>query len=185
MRRPAVLSMASWMLSRFVPMADRESLLGDLAEEHASRAASQSTAAASRWLLRQIGASIPPLLWSGLRRAAWPATLGVALLGYVAIAVMQLCIHWALGQSATYGAQPLLIVAPMVAVVGYLADRWRRRAALVLAVMMLLAMTAMTVWTTEDAPLWYRAAYFLVGPAAAVIGGALRAVNPFPFHKAQ
>jgi hypothetical protein len=40
--------------------------------------------------------------------------------------------------------------------------------------MMLLAVTAMTVWGSESVPLWYRVAYFFVGPAAAFIGGALR-----------
>ena len=42
---------------------------------------------------------------------------------------------------------------------------------------MLFAVTAMTVWTTERTPAWYRIAYFFVGPAAALIGSALRSLR--------
>jgi hypothetical protein len=47
----------------------------------------------------------------------------------------------------------------------------------VLGVMMLLVVTAMTLWSTEAMPLWFRIAYFFVGPSAAFTGGALRSVR--------
>jgi hypothetical protein len=174
------LYVATWIVSRLVPKGDREPLIGDLAEEYALRVNAASSSAALKWYLRQICASIPPLLWARLTQAAWLATLGVALLAYFAVGVVQLIIHWAIPSSSGPEYQPLglVIIFPMVVLIGYFAERLRRRAAIVLAAMMLLAITAMTVWTTESAPLWYRVAYFFVGPAAAFIGSALRSLRP-------
>ena len=49
---------------------------------------------------------------------------------------------------------------------------------IVLGAMMLFAVIVMTAWTTESTPLWYRIAYFFVGPAAAFIGSALCSLRP-------
>jgi hypothetical protein len=174
------MHVATCIFSRLVPKGDREPLIGDLAEEYALRVNAASSSAALKWYLQQIGASIPPLLWARLTRAAWLATLGVALLAYFAVGVVQLIIHWAIPSSSAtvYNPLGLVIIFPMVVLIGYFAERFRRRAAIVLGAMMLLAITAMTVWTTESAPLWYRVAYFFVGPAAAFIGSALRSLRP-------
>ena len=174
------LYVATWIFSRLVPKTDREPLIGDLAEEYALRVNAASSSAALKWYLRQIGASIPPLLWARLTRATWPATLGVALLAYFAVGVVQLILHWAIPSSSATGYNPLglVIIFPMVVLIGYFAERFRHRAAIVLGAMMLLAITAMTVLTTESAPLWYRLAYFFVGPAAAFIGSAMRSQRP-------
>jgi hypothetical protein len=174
------LHVATWIFSRLVRKGDREPLIGDLAEEYALRVNATSSSAALKWCLQQICASIPPLLWARLTRAAWLATLGVALLAYFAVGVVQLVIHWAIPSSSAPVYKPLglVIVFPMVVLIGYFAELFRRRAAIVLGAMMLLAITAMTVWTTENAPLWYRVAYFFVGPAAAFIGSALRSLRP-------
>jgi len=58
--------------------------------------------------------------------------------------------------------------------IGYFAARFRRSAAIALGAMMLVAVTVMTVSATENPPEWYRLAYFFVGPAAVLIGTALR-----------
>ena len=47
-----------------------------------------------------------------------------------------------------------------------------------LGAMMLLVVTAMTVWSTESPPTSYRVAFFVVGPAAAFIGSALNSLRP-------
>ena len=174
------LHVATWIFSRLVPEDDREPLIGDLAEEYALRVNAASSSAALKWYLQQICASTPPLLWVRLTRAAWLATLGVALLAYFAVGVMQLIIHWAIPSASApvYNPLGLVIIFPVVVLIGYFAERFRRRAAILLGAMMLLAITAMTVWATENAPLWYRAAYFFVGPAAAFIGSALRSLRP-------
>jgi len=174
------LHVATWIFSRLVPEDDREPLIGDLVEEYALRVNAASSSAALKWYLQQICASTPPLLWVRLTRAAWLATLGVALLAYFAVGVMQLIIHWAIPSASApvYNPLGLVIIFPVVVLIGYFAERFRRRAAILLGAMMLLAITAMTVWATENAPLWYRAAYFFVGPAAAFIGSALRSLRP-------
>jgi drug/metabolite transporter (DMT)-like permease len=175
-----VLRVATWILSRLVPKRDREPLIGDFAEEYALRMNAASSSAALKWYLQQTCASVPPLLWLRLTRATWLATLGVAFLAYFAVGVAQLILYWAITSFSVtvYSPLGLIIVFPIVVLIGYFAEGIRRRSAIVLGVMMLLAMTAMTVWTTENAPLWYRVAYFFVGPAAAVIGSALRSLRP-------
>ena len=42
---------------------------------------------------------------------------------------------------------------------------------------MLLIVTMMMLSTTESMPLWYRIAYFFVGPAAAFLGSAIRSLR--------
>jgi hypothetical protein len=180
MMRHGALQVATWAFSWLAPRGQREALLGDLAEEYALRANAASAAAARSWYLRQLCTSAPPLLWSRVARAAWLATLGVALSAYLAVGVVELLVNRAIATTSATGAvayNPLgmFITFPLVVLIGYFAARLRRRAVLVLAALMLISVTAMTLWATESAPTWYRIAYFLVGPAATFIGGALRA----------
>jgi hypothetical protein len=179
MHHPA-LYVATWLFSRLVPKDVREPLMGDLAEEYALRVQAAPSSAALKWYLRQICASIPPLLWVRLTRAVWLSTLGVALLGYCAVGVVQLIVRWAISSSfaTVHNRLDVIFIFPMVVLIGYFAERLRRRAAIVLGTMMLIAITAMTLSTTESSPLWYRAAWFLVGPAAAFIGSALPSRRP-------
>jgi hypothetical protein len=170
------LAVATWMFSRLIPKGDRDSLIGDLVEEYAFRANAASSSVAFRWYLRQVCASVPPLLWLRLSRATWLATFGVALLAYVAVGVVQVILQWAMTGAAATLYSPLgpVVVFPMVVAIAYVAEGFRRRSAIVLGAMMLIAITAVTLWVPENAPLWYRIAYFVVGPAAAVIGSTLR-----------
>lgn len=177
MRRDAP-GLVLWLLSRLVPGHQREPLVGDLLEEFALRAKASSLPAARRWILRQAFASVPPLLWAALTRTAWLSTLGVALLAYIAVGVAEFLVNWALSGAPSGGAayRPLglLVTFPAVVFIAYLAARFRRGAPLVLGAAMLLAVTLITLTSTESAPAWYRAAYFVVGPAAVFIGSALR-----------
>jgi hypothetical protein len=169
MRNPS-LHLATWILSRLAPENERDPLIGDLAEEYALRSKATSSSAARKWYLRQVCASVPPLLRARLRRPMWLATFGFALAAYIAIGVVQLIVGWVIAD--IYDPLNLIIGLPMVVLIGYVAARFRRRAATVLAALMLVAVTVMTLTTTEAAPLWYRIAFFL-GPAAAFIGGAV------------
>jgi len=179
MRHRAV-QVATWILSRIVSKREREPLMGDLAEEYALRANTASAPAAFKWYLQQICASIPPLLRARLTPAAWIPTAGVALLAYIAVGLVELIVNRAISSSSavSYNLLGMVITFSMVVLIGYFAARFRRRAAIVLGAMMLLAVTVMTVSTTESAPQWYRIAYFFVGPAAALIGSALRSLRP-------
>jgi len=99
----------------------------------------------------------------------------VALVAYVAVGVVQVIVYLAIPSSAapTYSPLGLFVVFPLVSIIGYVAEYFRRRAALLLSGMMLAAITALTLLGTENVPFWYRLAYFVVGPAAVLMGGAL------------
>jgi hypothetical protein len=175
-----ILRIATWILSRLANAKDRESLVGDLTEEYAARATATSRSAAFKWQLRQVIASAVPLLWSRLMRSAWISTLGVALVAYIAVGVVEFTANRVMVRFLAMGAHAytpleLLITVPAVVVIGYFAARFRRRAATVLGVMMLPVVTAVILTSTEHMPLWYQIVYFLVGPAAACMGGRLRA----------
>jgi hypothetical protein len=163
--------LATWVLACFVPENERDALIGDLAEEYALRSRTASSSSALKWYLRQVCASVPPLLWAGLRRPMWLATFCLALAAYIAVGVVEFFVHWMI--SDPYNPLSMVITFPLVVLIGYCAARFRRRAPAVLAVMMLAAVTVMTVSTTETAPLWYRITYFFLGPAAVFIGRAL------------
>jgi bacteriorhodopsin len=105
----------------------------------------------------------------------WLSTLGVALLAYFTIGVVQITIRWAISSTSETVHDPLdlVIIFPMVVLIGYFAERFRRRAAIVLGSILLIAITGMTVSAPHTSPLWYRIAWFVVGPVAAFIGSAL------------
>lgn len=174
------LHVATWIFSWLVPKDVREPLIGDLAEEYALRAKAVSSSAALKWYLWQIFASTPALLWTRLTRAVWLSTLGVAVLAYFSVGVVQLIIRWALSMSSATLPNRLdvILILPLVVLIGYLAERLRRRSAIVLGAMMLIAITWMTLGATESSPLWYRVAWFFVGPAAALIGSLLPSLRP-------
>jgi hypothetical protein len=181
--RNRVPKMATWAFSWLAPRSQREALLGDLVEEYALRANAASASAARKWYLRQLYASAPPLLWARLTRTAWISTLGVALCAYLAVGVVELMVNWALASSpasgtVAYNPFGMFITFPMVVLIGYFAARFRRAAPIVLGAIMLLSVTAMTLWATESMPAWYRIAYFAVGPAATLIGSALNSLRP-------
>ena len=177
--RHRTLRVATWALARLAPEREREPLVGDLAEEYELRAAASSSSVALKWYMLQVCTSAPPLLWARFSRGAWISTIGVALAAYMAVGVAEITVNWAISNrtaAGTFAFKPLglAIMFPMIVLIGYCAAHFRRRAAIVLGTMMLLAVTTMTLMTAESMPLWYRVAYFIVGPAAAFTGSALR-----------
>jgi hypothetical protein len=172
------LHLATRACTWLAPRSQREALTGDLAEEYALRAKATSVSEASQWYLRQLYASAGPLLWSRLTRSTWISTFGVALCAYVAVGVVEFMVNWVLARRSAAGTvayEPLGLIAtfPMVVVIGYFAARLRRSAAMVLGAIMLLNVTAMMLWSAEAMPRWYRIAYFVVGPAATLIGSTM------------
>jgi hypothetical protein len=168
--RNSSLHLATWVLARLVPENEREPLIGDLAEEYALRSKAASSSAALKWYLRQMCASVPPLLWARLRRPTWLATFGLALAAYVAVGIVDVLVNWVISR---FNPLSLLLSFPIVVLIGYCAARFRPRAPIVLAAMMLVTVTVMTLTASESPPLWYRIAYFFVGPVAAFMGSAL------------
>ena len=175
MKLPVTLALATWLLYRVAPEGDREPLIGDLEEEYALRVRADSSYAPRAWYLRQICSSIPPVLRIRIAREAWFATLGVALVAYFAVGLGQLAVAWAIPASSepTYDPLGMIVTFPLVVLIGYFAELSRRGAAAVLAALMMLAITAITLSITVSAPVWYHAAYFVVGPVGAIVGGAL------------
>lgn len=171
-----LLKTVNWLFSHLVPAAVREPLLGDLLEEHALRERMGSRGAALAWYLRQIALSTPSLLWIRITQMRWPATLGVSVLAYLTVGVAQVIVQWMIPRSSAPACHVLggVLVFPIVGLIAYLAEGLRHRAAWILSGMMLLAMTAMTLWVPENVPLWYRLVYFLAGPAMALTGGWLQ-----------
>ena len=173
---PPALRATMWLFSRLVPKDLREPLMGDLAEEYATREKVTSSLAALRWALREIFASVPPMLWIRLLRATWIATLAVALLAFIVTNVVDFLVLRAMPRTpdGRFAPHPLGVVVVLLAVglIGYFAERLRCRAAAVLGIMMLLVETAMTLMSEMSSPLWFRVAWFFLGPAAA-LGGIL------------
>jgi hypothetical protein len=178
MNLPVALALATWLLARLAPKDDREPLIGDLEEEYALRVRADSSYAPRMWYLRQICSSIPPVLRIRLSREAWLATLGVALLAYLAVGLGQLAVGWAIPSSLepTYNPLGLIVTFPVIVLIGYFAELSRRGAAIALAALMMLAITAITLLIAVNAPVWYHAAYFFVGPVGAIVGRALARV---------
>src|SRR5215831_7344658 len=129
--RHRALIVAIWILSRLVPASEREPLVGDLAEEYALRENAASASAARRWCLQQVCSSAPPLLWARLTRITWIATLGVALLAYIAVSIVEMIVNWAISTSsptnaAAYNPLDMLITFPIVVLIVYFAAGFRR-----------------------------------------------------------
>lgn len=182
MTRQRALHMATWAFSWLAPPSQREALLGDLAEEYSHRANTGSASAAVRWYLQQVCASALPLLWVRVSQAGWLATAGVAVLAYIAVGVIEFIVDRDIVASyasdgGSFNPLSMAITFPPVVLIGYFATRFRPNAAIVLAAMMLLSVTVMTVWANEIMPLWYRVAYFLVGPSAVFLGSAFRSLR--------
>jgi hypothetical protein len=171
--RDRTVELAAWILSRLGPRGESEALVGDLLEEYALRATVGSPSAALRWYLQQTCISGLYLMWGRLTRTAWLSTLAVALLAYTAVGVAEFTIRLAISHSPVTS---MIVTFPMVVLIAYLAAKLRRGAPVVLGTMMLLAVTIMTLTANEKLSLGYRTAYFLVGPVAVLLGGAIRRV---------
>jgi len=167
------------LCSQLAVRGDREPLVGDLLEEHAVRMRKVGTAQAFIWILRQVCMSAPALVRARLASVAWPSTLGVALLAWLAIAVVETLVNratsaWLLVDDA-YNPAAMFLTMPLVVAIAGIASRVRRHAAFALALLMLLAVASMTVSAHEVMPMWFRIAYFVVGPAASWMGAQLQA----------
>lgn len=179
MMRNRALSVVLWLFSLLVGRDDREPMIGDLLEEYAARSRKVGNNRAFIWILRQACISAPIWIRARLARAAWPATLGIAMLAWLAIAVVETLVNRAtaawLSADEAYNPAAMFITMPLVMGIAFIATRVRRQAAAALALLMLLAVTLMTLTAHEVMPLWFRIAYFVVGPVATWMGARLQA----------
>lgn len=171
---------ATWLLACLLPRADREAVLGDLVEEYALRVQSTSSSRALWWYWGQACRSIPLMLWSSVRRYATLSTLAVAVAMYVAAGLLEFASTVAIAQLLDPHARAFTVLSVIVGLAtmglaGYTAAWIRSGAANVLAAIILIGVALLMVTRSGGAPLWYALIFLIVGPLAALAGGALRA----------
>ena len=178
-------------------------ILGDLAEEYDQRAAFEGEVDARRWYTAEALRSVPHLLRSAVGRLrfgdvgrlignalfAWLALLPVGLMVYVvAASVLRLFgIDWINGpplQLPGFTALALLTMPVAGFVGGYIAAWRNSRAPLIGAVAFGVVLTSINlivgVFFPSPIPVAYRVAALAMFNAAAVLGGALRAIRLKP-----
>lgn len=163
--------------ARLLPASHRDGFAGDLREELAFRERTRARPRAIAWLIRQLGRSAPPLVWSAMARTAWLSTFATAFAAYVAVGLVEFCVNWALtgapAGGGSYRPLGMLLTFPAVVLIAFAAARYRRGAPWVLGSAMLLSVALMTLTSSEVLPAPYRVAYFFVGPTAVVLGALL------------
>jgi hypothetical protein len=167
-----------WILGCFLSERDQEALIGDLVEECVLRSSSHSTAVVSWWCWCQLSRSIPPLLWSTILRGQWLVTLGVAIGASVLVQMIESLGNlavWRLLTLTTIGQQISSLVVGLTAIVcgAYIGARIRTGTAAALACLNVVAVANLMLRTGDAVPLWYQLGFLILGPLAALAGGAL------------
>lgn len=181
--------LANWILACVVSPADRQYVLGDLAEEYAVRRVQTSRTFAKWWYWSQVLRSIPWLLWSPVRRSGWVPVLRVACFACVAQAAVELTtaslVPGILRVSAD-GAVPLTlaVVLGSIVIVSGVANRVRPGAGTLLALMAGVAMLARTLHAGIDEIHLSSVLESAAAPSGAFVGATL-AVNFWPSRKTQ
>jgi hypothetical protein len=129
------------------------------------------------WYWGQVCRSLAPLLTSIARRRRWVATVGVAVIGYVAAVALAAAAETMLSRllGADAGVPTSLHVFIGLATLlmgGYLAARIRPKAEDVMAAIVFVAVAGMMTMA-DRAPAWYALAFLVIGPATALAGGRL------------
>lgn len=171
----SILRVAAAFLHVLLPASQREPVLGDLAEEYASRARSGS---ALPWLFGQVCRSVPAVFCMAVRRDAWLSTIGIAVGAWVAASVFESAAVVAtsrlVGDRVVLGAMLGTLLGMLsMACGGYVAALLRPGAAHVMAAVVLIVVIALMLAPENTSPLWYQLTFLLVGPVAPMLGGAL------------
>jgi hypothetical protein len=173
---------ATWLLAHLLPPQDREAVIGDLIEEYAVRARSTSrSSSAAAWYWRQTCRSLPLMLWAAATTPNALRTLGVAVGAYLAAGLLEFASTVAIAKLIRPDARVFTVLSVVVGLAtivlaGYVAASIRSGAARALAGVAALGVVLLMVNGSGNAPLWYALVFLLVGPSAALGGGALRRV---------
>ena len=169
---------ATWLLECVLPERDRDAILGDLIEEYHLRAQSTTPRMVSRWYWGQACRSISRLALGSVGRGRWLPTLGVAVGAYIAAGALEFAgtvvISKLLAPDASVFTVISLVVGLTTMVIGgYFATWIRPGAGTVMAGIVMIVVAVLMTTMSGSAPLWYGAAFLVVGPLAALAGGAL------------
>lgn len=174
MNTPSPPRLAGWLLRCIVPTEERESIMGDLAEEFSFR--TQSSAA--WWYWGQTLRSIPIIAWQSVRRGLSIQTFLVALGAYFAAGLVEFAADAALAKIVNPKSfwEPVLgLITGLTTMTagGYAAARLRQGAEKLMSGLILLAVTILFAAQVGEAPVWYGLAFLVAGPVASLAGGAL------------
>ena len=169
---------ASWIIGRLLPRADREALLGDLAEEHALRRGGESPPNEVVWYWSQIVRSFGPLLLAAARRGRWLSALGAAVAVYALIVWVEsysnAVVAWLFGPSGVAFTIASLAFSPAAMTLGgYAAARIRRGAAAILAGISAIAIIRLMLVSGNAVAIAYLSGFLIVCPLTALAGGVL------------
>ena len=176
-------ALACWILESVLPSAPNASpnaMVGDLVEEYALRATSDSFGARC-WFWSQTLRSLPSLVFSAARND-WPINVRVAGFVYVMMVVAKLAINAFISHHWTMRPLAVVLVAPVVFTVvnaagGLVIARIRRAAAVQLIVMVMLTVIVLSVEGICPIPVpwWYQFGFFAVAPLSILIPPAFLA----------
>ena len=175
----------------------RENVLGDLAEEFASRAEQNGVADARRWYRAEAARALPHLVCSGwhrARRRGLGRLVGIFLTAYTGLVIIELVLAGIVfGALRTFGILPSnlrivvtnpvwleasLVVGVLSATLGgYLAAYLESEAPLFTAVAFGVAWSSLEaagLAITGHLPIWYRLAVQVVILAGTTLGGIVR-----------
>jgi len=178
MKRAMLPRWADWILTRLLPEAQKDAVLGDLIEEHALRAATSPAPNESWWYLRQVSRSLAPLLWAAARRGQWLATLGAAVAAYGLIKIIEsasaVTLFAVLAPQSSAFVLALYIFGPANMMLGgYVAARMRPGAATALAAISIIMVLQWMATAGSVVSIWFAAYFLVVCPLTALAGGAL------------
>lgn len=173
--------LASWLAAALLSDADRDAVLGDLAEELDLRArAGASIASARRWYIAQVLRSTPLFVWSALEHRRWVSTAAAAAIAYLAASVAELVVTSALHRVLTLDPGAAIVLDAFAGLStmmlgAYGAARLRPRAAGLFAAIVFAVVAALMIALPASVPLWYQLAFLSLGPAVSLSGGSLAA----------
>ena len=170
--------LATWLLERVLPDRDRDAILGDLFEEYELRARSITPKMVSRWYWGQVCGSIPGIVRGSVARGRSLLTLGVAIGAYIAAGALEFAGTMAISKllkpdASVYTVISLVVGLTTMVIGGYFATWIRPGADIVLAGIVMIVVAVLMMTMTGSEPLWYGLTFLVVGPLAALAGGAL------------
>lgn len=168
--------LAAKLLSVAIDADDRDTLLGDLLEEHASRAC-VSPPSAARWYWSQAIRSLPILLGRRAGRRQWISTIGIAIAAYPVVgglnAAGMAAVQWCLdGQAPPNHIASALVGLAAISGGAHLASRIRPSAGELVGGLVMLAAVLMLLFPIDASPAWYQLIFLVLGPLAAHLGSA-------------